>query len=637
VEGTPFGRYRLTELLGRGGMGEVWRAHDTEIDRVVALKTLLPQFAQDRLFEQRFRREARAAARLDDPHIVPIYDVGEIDGRLYVTMRLINGLDLQTLLDGGPLEPGRAVGIIEQVASALNAAHDVGLVHRDVKPSNVLLGKDDFAYLIDFGIARTADETALTSTGAAVGTWSYMAPERFNDGRIEASSDIYALACVLYQCLTGQRPFSGATLEQVAMAHMLTPPPRPSVRQQGIPAAMDQVIATGLAKDPDGRYSSTVEMARAARDVITIPSPRPQSVLAPDQPTEQMTPEAPDTLGQQEGPARPSGVSSSAPTQQRSGVKARFPEQKPPSRSPRGKRVLWGGIAAGVAATAVVAATIAMIVPSSRDSSPTATSLTGTYTADVGQELDVLGKPRDGAPYSEKWRMRSVCRASGCVATALTGGQFPLEELVFDDVGGRWLSVVVSEAKCDGVDGERFDVVSLQPGPAGTLTGEWATANSQGSCTGKRTVTFTRDGDTDLGDLPDPASLPPRVVSPAEALHGRYRREVTYPDGSPVHEPGYNARTDCLRTGERCVSVLANKDAYMEVLIFGNGAWTRNSEFDFLCSAGGTSHVKITAEFPFPQPPQDPITLLTGHGHEEESGAACESSDFDEKLVRTGG
>ncbi|MDT5302086.1 MAG: eukaryotic-like serine/threonine-protein kinase, partial [Mycobacterium sp.] len=203
MEGTPFGRYRLIELLGRGGMGEVWRAHDTSIDRTVALKMLLPHFAQDPQFDQRFRREARAAARLDDPHVVPIYDVGEIDGRLYVTMRLINGVDLQTLLDAGPLDPGRAVHIIEQIASALHSAHQIGLVHRDVKPSNILLAHNDFAYLIDFGIARATGDTALTSANTTIGTWAYMAPERFNAGEIQPSSDVYALACVLYQCLTG--------------------------------------------------------------------------------------------------------------------------------------------------------------------------------------------------------------------------------------------------------------------------------------------------------------------------------------------------------------------------------------------------------------------------------------------------
>ena len=172
ADGTPFGRYRLIELLGRGGMGEVWRAYDTAIDRVVALKMLLPHYAKDPEFDKRFRREARAAARLDDPHVVPIYDVGEIDGRLYVTMRLISGTDLQTLIDQGPLDPMRAVSIIEQIASALHNAHRAGLVHRDVKPSNILLDGNDFAYLIDFGIARTAEDTGVTQTGAAIGTWA---------------------------------------------------------------------------------------------------------------------------------------------------------------------------------------------------------------------------------------------------------------------------------------------------------------------------------------------------------------------------------------------------------------------------------------------------------------------------------
>ncbi len=275
VQGTPFGRYRLVELLGRGGMGEVWRAYDTVMHRIVALKVLPANFAGDPVFQERFRREAHAAAGLDEPHIVPIYDFGEIDGQLYVTMRLIKGRDLQTVLTDGPLSPARAVAIIGQVAQAVYAAHKVGLVHRDIKPSNILLGDNDFAYLIDFGIARAAGETGLTRTGVTIGTWSYMAPERFQSGAADTRADIYALACVLYEALTGHPPFPGQSFEQVAVAHMLQPPPRPSQDQRGVPAAMDDVIATGMAKDPDQRYATTVELARAAHDATTMPLPRP--------------------------------------------------------------------------------------------------------------------------------------------------------------------------------------------------------------------------------------------------------------------------------------------------------------------------------------------------------------------------
>jgi len=162
LDGTPFGRYRLVELLGRGGMGEVWRAYDTVTDRIVAIKLLPANLSADADFQQRFRREAHAAARLNSPHVVPIHDYGEIDGRLFVSMRLIEGRDLKTVLADGRLEPARAVRIIDQVAKALHAAHEVGLLHRDIKPSNILLDRDDFAYLIDFGIARAADETRLT-------------------------------------------------------------------------------------------------------------------------------------------------------------------------------------------------------------------------------------------------------------------------------------------------------------------------------------------------------------------------------------------------------------------------------------------------------------------------------------------
>jgi serine/threonine protein kinase len=268
--GTPFGRYRLLELLGRGGMGEVWRAYDTAANnRTVAIKLLPPHLAGDSTFVERFRREADAAACLNNPHIVPIHNYGEIDGRLYVDMRLVEGRNLQEVLAEGPLEPERAVRIVEQVARALHAAHRIGLVHRDVKPSNILLDDDDFAYLIDFGIARAAGETGLTSTGSTVGTWAYMAPERFKTGAADARSDVYSLTCVLYQCLTGQLPFPADDREQVAFAHMSQPPPKPSAFQSRVSAQMDRVIATGMAKNPDERFATTKQLAEAARAALS--------------------------------------------------------------------------------------------------------------------------------------------------------------------------------------------------------------------------------------------------------------------------------------------------------------------------------------------------------------------------------
>ncbi|GAB3020653.1 LppX_LprAFG lipoprotein [Mycobacterium bourgelatii] len=284
MEGKDFGRYHLVELLGRGGMGEVWRAHDTATDRVVAIKLLTTQLSENQDFQRRFRREAHAAARLSTPHVVPIHDYGEIDGHLYVDMRLIEGCDLQTVLADGPLEPARAVHIIDGVAKALQAAHEVGLLHRDVKPSNVLLDRDDFAYLIDFGIARALDDTRMTKAGHTIGTFQYIAPERLgNEIEEDARTDVYSLACVLYECLTGQPPYAGETMAQQVAAHLTAPPPRPSVVRPGLPPQLDQVIAIGMAKRPELRYPTAVHLAQAARDAISAPVGF-QPAVSPQQP-----------------------------------------------------------------------------------------------------------------------------------------------------------------------------------------------------------------------------------------------------------------------------------------------------------------------------------------------------------------
>ncbi|MCA4727116.1 serine/threonine-protein kinase [Mycolicibacterium fortuitum] len=266
--GSCFGKYELTALLGRGGMGEVYEAVDTDKGRTVALKILRAEYAHDEQFRTRFLRESQAAAGLEEPHVVPIHDWGEIDGNLYIDMRLVRGQTLHDLINTGPLEPRRAVTIVEQIAAALDAAHARGLIHRDVKPQNIIVTPADFAYLLDFGIAQAQGDSGLTQADVRIGSFSYMAPERFGDGPCAAATDTYALACVLYEALTAETPFPTHSHEQLITAHLSTPPPRPSTAHSGIPTSLDTVIARGMAKEPDDRYGSAGALGRAAQRAL---------------------------------------------------------------------------------------------------------------------------------------------------------------------------------------------------------------------------------------------------------------------------------------------------------------------------------------------------------------------------------
>ncbi len=278
--GRQFGHYELRALLGRGGMGEVYEAFDTAKGRTVALKILPETSAKDTTFQERFRRESHAAARLQEPHVVPIHDWGEIDGELYLDMRLVRGHSLRTLVGYGPIAPARAVALVEQVAAALDAAHADTLIHRDVKPENILVTSDDFAYLVDFGIACAAAEPGLTAAGSAIGSYGYMAPERFDDAPVTNRVDVYSLACVLVEILIGERPFPAGSVSQVVKAHLTSAPPRPSTSRPGIPAALDAVVARGMAKDPEARYPTAGAFARAAR--VALSAPRLDKVTAID-------------------------------------------------------------------------------------------------------------------------------------------------------------------------------------------------------------------------------------------------------------------------------------------------------------------------------------------------------------------
>ncbi|MBS1695486.1 MAG: serine/threonine protein kinase [Actinobacteria bacterium] len=286
--GTRFGPYELRSLIGMGGMGEVYRAYDTVRDRMVAVKLLRAELAADPNFQERFRRESRVAARLQEPHVIPVHDFGDIDGVLYIDMRLVEGASLHDVLRAqGGLQPRRAVSIIAQVASALDAAHADGLVHRDIKPENVLLTPDDFAYLVDFGIAHAGGDASVTMTGLVIGSCAYMAPERFGGEPVGPQADVYSLACLLYESLTGRPPFDNGDVRQMMSAHMFAPPPRPSAARHGVGRAFDDVVARGMAKNPSVRYATAGELARAATAAASAPevpaasSPPPAAAAPP--------------------------------------------------------------------------------------------------------------------------------------------------------------------------------------------------------------------------------------------------------------------------------------------------------------------------------------------------------------------
>jgi protein kinase-like protein len=262
--GSVFAGHRIDTVVGRGGMGVVYRATQLDLDRTVALKVVAPELLSEDGPRERFLQESKLAASIEHPHVIPIYYAGEEDGLPYLAMRFVAGDDARALVRReGPLPPERAAGIVAQVAGALDAAHAAGLVHRDVKPANVLLGPDDHAYLSDFGLSRRVRSiSGMTATGQWVGTLDYVAPEQIRGERVDARVDVYALGCVLYYLLTAEIPFPREGDEAKLWAHLTEPPPRPSER--GAPAAFDEVIRRALAKSPDERYPSAGDLGRAA-------------------------------------------------------------------------------------------------------------------------------------------------------------------------------------------------------------------------------------------------------------------------------------------------------------------------------------------------------------------------------------
>ena len=278
--GTTIGEYVVEEPIGSGGMGEVYRALDERLGRRVALKVLLRRLADDAGFRERLLRESRLAASLDHPNVVPVYEAGEADGRLFIAMRYVDGTDLKALLRReGALEPARAIALATQIAAALDAAHALGLVHRDVKPSNVLIdqqGGREHVYLADFGLTQSASDRE-PAEGSLMGSVDYVAPEQIRGDEVDARADVYALGCLLFEALTGTVPFTGVSEVAVVYAHLDEEPPAASGRRPGLPAAVDDVLRRAMAKERDDRQPTATGLVEGAAAALgLVPETRKQ-------------------------------------------------------------------------------------------------------------------------------------------------------------------------------------------------------------------------------------------------------------------------------------------------------------------------------------------------------------------------
>jgi serine/threonine protein kinase len=661
--GQEFAGYTILRVLGAGGMGTVYLVQHPRLPRQDALKVLSGDLTTDPQYRARFLREADVAASLSHPNIVGIHDRGECGDQFWIAIDFVRGTDAAKLLKeryprGMPV--GLAMQIIDPVGSALDHAHQRGLLHRDVKPANILIADPESesqrVFLADFGIARRVDDTSLTATNIAVGTVAYAAPEQLMGESIDGRADQYALACTAFHLLTGAQPFEAPSSMAIASKHVTAPVPQIGQRRPEL-AALQPVFARAMGKRPTERFARCRDFTQALQRALDVgptrlaPAPAPRrgddTVLAPDPvygpgsnfPRTQAAP-GPRTPAPPK-PAPPQPAPPRRPSTGGPGKKGSQPNRK-------GRRLVFAAVGALLALIGVVAV---IALSDTGDSThppggqnktalPNTGPFTGTFTADEGPMVDILGKavPNASSLAKETWNLRSTCGSSGCVATASKStGPFSghPSKLVFDQVAGRWIAVALGTLKCHGHDTEEWQYVSLQPNPDGSMSGDWV--SDYGDCYSKRSVTFTRTGDTDVASLPDPAREPARVVSPAQGLYGVYHSKVTFSNGGPPQEVDYRGQTVCLRTGERCLSRFVATDSSGGLLFtFANGSWTRSDERDAPCADGHTSHMKISGEFPAPNPPQDPVMQLTGHGYLESSGSACKSSDYQQVLDRTG-
>lgn len=605
--GQVFAGYTILRVLGHGGMGSVYLAAHPRLPREDALKVLPANFTADPEYRGRFLREADLAAGLSHPSIVGVHDRGEFEGQFWITMEYVAGTDASRLLrskypGGIPLE--EVVPIITAVGSALDYAHHRGLLHRDVKPANILLTEPDGqaprVFLADFGIARRIDDAAgLTATNMTVGTAAYAAPEQLKGEPLNGRADQYALACSAFHLLTGSPPFDFSNIAVVITKHITAPPPPISASRPEL-SYLDPVFATAMTKKPANRFGSCAEFAHflgqpSSAKMMPYPRETPPSFVVP-------TPAPPKKGGH---PFRTAALAAVI------------------------LLLVAGGIFAGVK----------LIIRQDRSTTAATGPLNGSYRADFGPVigLDDVSNGVAVKAFTATYGIRSVCGSGGCVATAIRLGGVPVTDqtLVLDKIGERWVAVAVGSDQCQNATSEFWQVLSLQQRPDGTFAGDYS-RTSHNECAAKQTVTLTRTGDVDLNSLPDPSGQRPRVVSPAEALHGQYQGIRTYNAGIPTLDYTAEVTTYCLRTGGRCMSYFHARGEDLP-LVFAAGIWNLDGRMESKCpTSNDVAQVTFTGTYPLPQLQKDPITPLIGHGHQTKVGSCPLDVDFDETFTRTG-
>ena len=378
--GGEFGDYTIDSLLGRGGMSIVFLAEDRRLGRRVAIKVLAEELAEDESFRTRFIRESQLAAGLEHPNIVPVYEAGELDGRLFIAMRYVRGTDLRTLISReGPLDPDRALSLLRPIATALDTAHRRGLVHRDVKPANILVAIDEgeeHPYLSDFGLTKhTSSKSGLTKTGQFMGTVDFVAPEQIRGEEVDGRTDEYSLACVLYQCLTGDVPFDKPADVATMFGHLQDPPPKVSVKRPNLPLEIDDIVVRGMSKERDDRFPTCTAMMEELTRAIGVsslprdqPSFDPAVVAMPPQPGTgpllPPAPEVPSVTPTTAAPTTPAPSPSPSPE----------PERRPAGGPSRRVLLIGGSAAAVVAAVAIVVLSLG----GGEETAPSPSAPTGT-------------------------------------------------------------------------------------------------------------------------------------------------------------------------------------------------------------------------------------------------------------------